>query len=151
MSLFNLVVCLKILIREFLFYGKQENWDQNHAVKFSQSTRLYKKIGEESVHPEGSVECASLMSVILSAPIEARTMPAPTSKLLEERELPIGSGTSMHMLSKRHLRSDEMETLRDPEPLPWKCRQPGSTSVCSRSWPLRDCATTRTFAVWNHG
>ena len=62
--------------------------------------------------PEGLLKSASLMSVILAAPIEARTMPAPTSKLLDEREFAIDSGTSMHMLRKRDLTSDEMETLR---------------------------------------
>ena len=45
-------------------------------------------------------------------PIEARTTPAPTSKLSEEREFVIDSGTSMHMLSRRDLSSEHMDTLR---------------------------------------
>ena len=37
---------------------------------------------------------------------------APSSTNPEEREFEIDSGASMHMLSKKDLRSDELETLR---------------------------------------
>ena len=43
--------------------------------------------------------------------IEARAMPAPTSKNPEEREFVVDSGASMHMLSKKDL-SSELDTLR---------------------------------------
>ena len=46
------------------------------------------------------------------SPFEARATPAPTSKLPEEREFVIDSGASMHMLSKKDLSSEELETLR---------------------------------------
>ena len=39
-------------------------------------------------------------------------MLAPTTKLPEVREFVVDSGASLHMLSKRDLSSDEMETLR---------------------------------------
>ena len=45
-------------------------------------------------------------------PIEARAMPATTSKSPEEREFAVDSGASMHMLSKKDLRSSELDTLR---------------------------------------
>ena len=46
-------------------------------------------------------------------PMDARATTAPTSKKSpEEREFVVDSGASMHMLSKKVLRSDEMETLR---------------------------------------
>ena len=37
------------------------------------------------------------------SPVKAGTMPAPTSKLPEDREFAIDSGASMHMLSKGDL------------------------------------------------
>ena len=46
----------------------------------------------------------------LYSPIGARATPAPTSKLPEERECVIDSGASMHMLSKKVLSSEEMDT-----------------------------------------
>ena len=72
--------------------------------------------------------------------VEARATPAHTSKSLEERELVVDSRASMHMLSKKVLSSDEMETLR-------RSRNPttavtangrsankrGSTGICLRS------------------
>ena len=45
-------------------------------------------------------------------PIEARAMPAPTSKLPEDREFFVDSGASMHMLSTMDLISADMDTLR---------------------------------------
>ena len=39
-------------------------------------------------------------------------MPAPSSKKPEEREFVVDSRAPMHMLSKKVLSSDEMETLR---------------------------------------
>ena len=45
------------------------------------------------------------------SPIEARAIPAPTSKKSEEREFVVDSGASMHMLSKMDLSSEELETL----------------------------------------
>ena len=47
-----------------------------------------------------------------SSPIEASAMPAPTSILPEEREFVVDSGASIHVLSKKDLSSDELETLR---------------------------------------
>ena len=45
-------------------------------------------------------------------PIEARATPAPTSKSSEEREFEVDSGASMHMLSRKDLRSGKLDTLR---------------------------------------
>ena len=46
------------------------------------------------------------------APLEARVMRAPTSKRPEEREYVVDSGASMHMMNKKELSSDELDTLR---------------------------------------
>ena len=43
---------------------------------------------------------------------EMTAAPAPTSKTPQRKEFVVDSGASMHMLSKRDLGSDEMDTLR---------------------------------------
>ena len=61
--------------------------------------------------------------------VEARAMPAPTSKRPEEPEFAVDSGASTHMLSKKDLSSNELDTLRSSRtPLWWlrpmeKCKQ----------------------------
>ena len=45
-------------------------------------------------------------------PVEARAMPAPTSKLPQDPKIVVDSGASMHMLSKKDLSLAEMDTLR---------------------------------------
>ena len=45
-------------------------------------------------------------------PGEVEAMPAPTSKRPEEREFVVGSGASMHMMSKKELSSEEMGTVK---------------------------------------
>ena len=78
-----------------------------------------------------------------SSPTETWVMPAPSSKEPEEREFVVDSGASMLMLSKKELRSAELESLR-------KSRNPGrsankrrSTILRSRSKSVRDSAITR--------
>ena len=46
------------------------------------------------------------------SPTEARAMPVPTSKIPEEEKFVVDSGAPMHMLSKKDLSSEELETLR---------------------------------------
>ena len=48
----------------------------------------------------------------LHSPIDAKAMPAPTSKTPEEREFVVDSRASMHVLSEKELSSEEVETLR---------------------------------------
>ena len=55
-SLHNWVVYLKILIRESLFDAEKENWDQNHAVKFSKATWHQMKIRERKGPSQGIVQ-----------------------------------------------------------------------------------------------
>ena len=43
--------------------------------------------------------------------VEARAMLAPTSESPQERELVVDSGASMHMMSKKELSSEEMDTV----------------------------------------
>ena len=45
-------------------------------------------------------------------PIEAKAMRAPTSTRPEERDFVVDSGASMHMVSKKELCSEEMDTLK---------------------------------------
>ena len=51
-------------------------------------------------------------SYVFYIPIEVKAMLAPTSKIPEERAFVFDSGASMHMLSKKVLHSDELDTLR---------------------------------------
>ena len=51
-------------------------------------------------------------SYVFYIPIEVKAMLAPTSKIPEERAFVVDSGASMHMLSKKVLHSDELDTLR---------------------------------------
>ena len=51
-------------------------------------------------------------------PIEAGARLAPTSKAPKGREFVVDSGASMHMLSKKVLNSEELETLRFVQDLP---------------------------------
>ena len=43
--------------------------------------------------------------------IEGKAMPTPASKRPEDREFVVDSGASMHMMSKKELSSEEMDTL----------------------------------------
>ena len=79
-----------------------------------------------------------------------RVMPAPTSKGQEEREFVVDSGKPMHMLSKKDLSSDELDTLprsRNSTYSQWgSAYKRGSTSIRSRSKSLRDCPVARRHA-----
>ena len=48
----------------------------------------------------------------IHTPIEAKVMPAPTSTRPEEREFVVDSGASLHMMSKKELSSEEMDTVK---------------------------------------
>ena len=48
----------------------------------------------------------------LDSPIEARVMPAPTSTSPEEREFVFDPGASVHMMSKKRISSEEMDTVK---------------------------------------
>ena len=67
-SLYIWVVCLKILLRESLFYGKEGKLGSNHTVKFSKGTWHHIKFGKERVHRE-----ASFKSVNFTSGIRARS------------------------------------------------------------------------------
>ena len=60
---------------------------------------------------ENSCKLKNADKATFETPVEARVMPAPTSKRPEEQEFVVDSGAPMH-LSKKVLSSDEMETLR---------------------------------------
>ena len=74
--------------------------------------------------------------------IEARRMPALTSKSPEEQEFVVDSGATMHMMSKKVLSSDELETHCGGYGQWRSANQRGSTITRSRSWSLRDSAIT---------
>ena len=59
-------------------------------------------------------------------PIEARLLPAPTSKRPEEREFVVDSGTSLHMLSKKEL---SYWILCEDPGTPLRCLQPMEKEV----------------------
>ena len=82
--------------------------------------------------------------------LEAKVMPAPTSTRPEEREFAADSGASMHMLSKKELSSEGMDTVkRSRTPYSgvdcqWRSAHPrGRTSVRSRSSSVRNRQSCR--------
>ena len=54
----------------------------------------------------------STEKAVFYTPIEARAMPAPTSKRPEERGFVVDSEASVHLLSKKDSSSEELDTLR---------------------------------------
>ena len=62
-SLYHWVVCLQILIRENLFYGKLENWDRNTPSNSPRARGTKLKFGKERAHREELFERVCLMSV----------------------------------------------------------------------------------------
>ena len=50
------------------------------------------------------------------SPSEVWSLPAPSSKKLEEREFVVDSGASMHMLSRKDLSSVEWKLFQSPGP-----------------------------------
>ena len=83
------------------------------------------------------------------SPVEIKA-PVPVSKNTEERMFVVDSGASMHMLSKKDLSSDEMDTLRRSRNTTTvvtanggSANKRGGTSVCSRSRSVRHSAITR--------
>ena len=76
--------------------------------------------------------------------VEARPMLAPTSKRSEERKFVVDSGASMHMMSKRELSSDELDTHHcGAYSQLGRAYKRGSTSILSRPQSLRDSANAR--------
>ena len=67
-SLYNWVVCLKILIRENLFYGKKEYWDQIAPSSSPRARGTRYKFGKERVHREASFKSVKLSSAIRALP-----------------------------------------------------------------------------------
>ena len=65
-------MCLKILIRESLFFGKKENWDQITPLNSPRARGTILKFGEEKVHREVLSISVSLMSVVLALPTSSR-------------------------------------------------------------------------------
>ena len=65
-SLYNWVVCLQILIRENLIYGKLENCDQITPSNSPRERGTKLKFGKERAHREELFESVCLMSVVLA-------------------------------------------------------------------------------------
>ena len=96
------------------------------------------------------------------SPIEARVMPAPTSKRPEEREFVVDPGASMHMMSKKEwFRICINWTLREYPGAPLWCLQPMEKCIQtrkhqgfrSRPKSIRDGANTRwhdySYITWH--
>ena len=116
----------------------RQNSSEEHMKKTLQQERCVRRDAKDltnNVYMLKNKEKATFCS-----PNEAWVMLAPSSKKPEEREFVVDSGASMHMLSKNHWSSDEVETLR-------KSMNPTTVVTVrrSRSWSLRDGAITR----WN--
>ena len=65
-------VCLKILIRESLFFGKKERRDQITPQNYPRARGTVLKFGKERVHREELSISVSLMSVVLALPRSRR-------------------------------------------------------------------------------
>ena len=86
------------------------------------------------------------------SPVEIKALVL-VSKNTEERMFAVDSRASMHMLSKKDLSSDELDTLRrsrSPSTVVTangEVQTKGGTSVCSRSRSVRHNAITRRNAT----
>ena len=111
--------------------SRQESWARKAAWDLAKNILQAQKNKDETA---------------LYSPVEVKA-PVLFQKSLDERMVVVDSGASMHMLRKRDVSPVDMDTLR-------RFRTPstvvtangevqtkrGSTSICSRSWPLRDSA-----------
>ena len=165
---FTWVVCLKILIRASHSTERRKIGNESRCKILQEHVAPNKKtesisrdhcrnhLATRKMRPQSwnlatnIYKLKSADKVTFYCPIVASATPTPTSKSPEDREFVVDSGTSMHKLSKKDLSSEEMETLRRSRTSPvvvdgkWRSEnKQGSTSVCSRSWPLRHCAITR--------
>ena len=109
--------------------SKQESWFRKAAWDLAKN--IYKLRNKDEATFYSPVEIQALVLV---------------SKSPEERVFFGHSGLYMHMLGNRDLSSDEMDTLRRSTspitvvPANGEVQtKRGSTSICSRSWPVRDC------------
>ena len=76
------------------------------------------------------------------SPVDIKA-PVLVSKNTEDRMFVVDSGASMHMLSKKDLSSDEMDT-NDGSDRKWEsANKRGGTTLCSRSRSVRNSAITR--------
>ena len=64
----NWAVCLKILIRESLFYGKKETWDQITPLSSPKARGTILKFRKERVHREEFSKSVNLMSEVFARP-----------------------------------------------------------------------------------
>ena len=78
----------------------------------SEVTDLHQETGADHPLAKSVYKLKNSDKATSYSPVEARATPAPTSKSSEEREFVDDSGASMHVLSKKVLSSDELETLR---------------------------------------
>ena len=67
-SSYTWVVCLKITIRENLFYGKKENWNQITPSNSPRVRGTTSKFGKERVHREELFKSVNFMSAIRALP-----------------------------------------------------------------------------------
>ena len=85
-----------------------QEWTQDETLHQERCARRAEWDSAKNVYKLKHTDKATLYF-----PIEARAMPASTSKKTpEEREFVVDSGASMHMLSKKDMSSEELETLR---------------------------------------
>ena len=91
------------------------------ALKFEERTQDETLQQERCVHREAwdlarNDKLKNEDKATFYSPTEAWVMLAPSSKKPEEREFVVDSGASMHMMGKKELSSDELDTLRCAAP-----------------------------------
>ena len=114
------------ILQRHLTPNKKFGKERVHREEFSKSVNLmsgakitWGDLATRNMRPQRSLGFVENIYKIKNAdkatfytPIEARVMLAPASKSPVEREFVVDSGASMHMMSKKDLSSDELDTLR---------------------------------------
>ena len=121
-----------------------EERTQDETLHQERCARRVAWILAESIKKLKNADKATLYSLFAS-----KAIPAPISKSPEEREIEVDSVASMHMLSNRDLspaefgHSSKVQELHNGSNGQWEsANKRGSTSIRSRSWPIRDSAST---------
>ena len=142
------------IARNYPEVGTSWAWSLRAIIRGEVTTR---NLAPRTMRPQSSMGFGETIYKLKSADkatfyssIEAKVMTAPTSKSPEEWEFVVDSGASVHMMRKKDLRSDDLDTSRRSRNLTvvltpqWRSEyKRGSTSIRSRPQSLRDSAITR--------
>ena len=112
----NWAVCLKVLIRESLFYGKKETWDQITPLSSPEARGTIFKFSKERVHREEFSKSVNLMSVVFARPSLRRghkRKPSTNKDALAEQH-----GTWRRIFTSSNIRTRQRSSLIEPKATP---------------------------------